>query len=276
MMMFRLLGPLEVHSSDGELLRISQHKLRALLSLLLLSSGRWVSTDLIHAALWADGSPRTAFGSIKTYVYQLRRILADGRTPVEPENLHKRIESRSGAYRVIADRQEIDLFLFEQAARRGREALYRGNPGPAVEHFQTALQLWRGEPFDELPAAITRAESARLTEHHWAVREDLIDARISLGQHNVVLPMLRALTIEYPMRERLWCQLLVALCHSRRRAEALSAYQAAYRFFVDELGIEPGVELQRLHQQMLTGDLANGPVPSAPAVNSADLLPMNR
>jgi DNA-binding SARP family transcriptional activator len=258
-MMFRLLGPLEVCDSDGESLRISQHKPRALLSLLLFSAGSWVSTDLIHSALWVDGSPRTAFGSIKTYVSQLRRILAEGRTPVEAEDLHKRIESRSGGYRVIADRHEVDLFLFEEAARRGREALHKGAPGQAVEHFQTALELWRGEPFEELPVAIRRAESARLDEQHWAVRENLIDARVALGQHHAVLPTLRALTIEYPMRERLWCQLLVALCHSGRRAEALSAYQTAYRFLVDELGIEPGVELQRLHQQMLTGDLASGP-----------------
>src|SRR5882757_9456381 len=117
MIMFRLLGPLEVYGSDGESLCISQHKPRALLSLLLLSSGSWVSTDLIHAALWGDDSPRTAFGNIKTYVSQLRRTLT------EAKNCGNRIESRIGGYRVIADRHEVDLFLFEEAAREGREAL---------------------------------------------------------------------------------------------------------------------------------------------------------
>jgi DNA-binding SARP family transcriptional activator len=128
-----------------------------------------------------------------------------------------------------------------------------------VEHLQAALELWRGEPFEELPLPIRRAESARLDEHRWAVREDLIDARVALGQHHVVLPTLRALTIEYPMRERLWCQFLHALYRSGRRGEALSAYQSAYRFLVDELGIEPGVELQRMHRRMLTGELAVEP-----------------
>jgi DNA-binding SARP family transcriptional activator len=38
-----------------------------------------------------------------------------------------------------------------------------------------------------------------------------------------------------------------------RRAEALDAYQELYRLMVDRLGIEPGSELQRLHQQILAG-----------------------
>lgn len=252
-MLFRLLGPLEVCGSHGESVRISQHKPRSLLALLLLNHGSWVSTDLIHTVLWGDDSPRTAFGNIKTYVSHLRRILAGGKDP------RSRIESRVGGYRVIADRHEIDVFLFEQAARRGRKALCDGDLGEAVEHFQNALDLWRGEPFEDLPVAVRQAESVRLDEQHWAVRENLIGARVALGQYHVVLPALRALTIEYPMRERLWCQLLIALYHSGRRGEALTMYQMAYRFLADELGIEPGVELRRLHQRVLAGDLVNEP-----------------
>jgi DNA-binding SARP family transcriptional activator len=251
-MMFRLLGPLEVCGPDGASLRITQHKRRTLLSLLLLTPGNWVSTDLIHATLWVGDSPRNAFGNMKTYVSQLRRKLA------EANDIENRIESRAGGYRVFADRHELDVFLFEETARRGREALQDGDPARAVEHLKAALELWRGEPFEELPVAIKQAESARLEEHRWAVREDLIDAHVALGQHHVVIPTLRALTMEYPTREHLWYRLLVALCHSGRRAEALAAYQTAYRFLVDELGIEPGVELRQLHQQMLTGDLEAG------------------
>ncbi|MBP2323520.1 DNA-binding SARP family transcriptional activator [Kibdelosporangium banguiense] len=248
-MMFRLLGPLDVCGPDGASLPITQHKQRTLLSLLLLTPGNWVSTDLIHETLWVSDSPRNAFGNMKTYVSQLRRKLIDA------NDLENRIESRVGGYRVFADRHELDVFLFEEAARKGREALQDGDPGRAIGHLQAALDLWRGEPFEELPVAVKQTESTRLEEHRWAVREDLIDAHVALGQHHVVIPTLRALTMEYPTREHVWYRLLVALCQSGRRAEALAAYQTAYRFLAEELGIEPGAELRQLHQQMLTGDL---------------------
>ncbi|RSM83185.1 SARP family transcriptional regulator [Kibdelosporangium aridum] len=252
-MMFRLLGSLEVYGPDGASLRITQHKQRALLSLLLLTPGNWVSTDLIHSTLWVGDSPRNAFGSMKTYVSQLRRKLADANDP------GNRIESRAGAYRVFADPRELDVCLFEEAARRGRDALHDGDPGRAVEHLNAALELWRGDPFEELPVDVRQAETSKLEEQRWAVRENLLDAHVALGQHHVVIPTLRALTIEYPTREHLWCRLLVALCHSGRRAEALAAYQTAYRFLVNELGIEPGAELRQLHQQMLAGDEVTEP-----------------
>lgn len=248
-MFFCVLGPLEVYGHHGRPIEIRQRKPRALLSLLLLYAGKWVSTSVIDDALWEGEPPRSAPGNIKTYVSQLRRILAESSDGLD------RISSRVGGYRLTAKRHELDVGLFDEAARLGREARERNADAEAVEHFQAALELWRGEPFEDLPLPIRRVETARLDERRWAVCEDLIDAKVALGQHHAVLPDLRALTIEFPMRERLWCQFLLALCRSGRRAEALSAYQSAYRLLADELGIEPGAELQRLHQQMLTGAL---------------------
>ncbi len=248
-MLFRMLGPLEVYGFDGKPVDIPQHKPRVLLSLLLLNSGTWVSIDRISAVLWEEEPPRSSAGNIKTYVSQLRRTLP----PNHAE--HNRIESRSGAYRINVTPGEFDVSVFEKMAYRGREALRDGADEIAVEYFQEALELWRGQPFDELPEDITLAEAVRLEEQHWAVLEDLIDVRLSRGHHDVVLPTLRALTIEYPLRERLWGQLLLALHRSGRRAEALSAYQTVYRLLTNELGVEPGVDLRRLHQQVLGADL---------------------
>ncbi|WP_250280457.1 MULTISPECIES: AfsR/SARP family transcriptional regulator [unclassified Frankia] len=241
-----------MYGSDGTLIDIHQHKPRVLLSLLLLNAGTWVSINRICAVLWEDEPPRSSFGNIKTYVSQLRRALP----PNHAE--HSRIESRSGAYRINLAPGELDVSVFEKMAYRGREALHGGADESALEYFQEALGLWRGQPFDELPEDTTLAEAARMEEQHWAVLEDLIDVHLSHGHYDVVLPTLRALTIEYPLRERLWGQLLLALHRSGRRAEALSAYQAVYRLLTNELGIEPGADLRRLHQQVLGGDLDVG------------------
>ncbi|UMP06827.1 AfsR/SARP family transcriptional regulator [Amycolatopsis sp. EV170708-02-1] len=213
--------------------------------MLLLHAERWVSNALIENTLWEGPPPRSAPGNIKTYVSQLRRTLAAlGDVP-------GRIVSRVGAYRISVEPGELDVFRFEESVRLGREARHRSADGEAVEHFRAALGLWRGEPYEDLPLSLRRPVTARLEELRWAAREELIDVRLVLGQHHTVVPDLRALTIEHPTRERLWCFLLLALHRSGRRADALDAYQAAYRSLASGLGIEPGAELRRLHQQML-------------------------
>jgi DNA-binding SARP family transcriptional activator len=275
--LFAALGPLEVWRAPGERVRIDQHKKRALLLTLLLHPGRWTSVEEMRLALWQDAPPRSALGNIKTYLSELRHALppppgmpaipdvvpsvgpgsAILRRPVGPG----RIESRPGEYRLIVRPDELDVVRFERTVERGRAAARDGTPRQAADLFEQALSWWRGGAFDELPAEVGGVESLRLEEARWATREELIDARLTLGEYHEVLPALRALTLEYPTRERLWAQLLVALERSGRRAEALSEYRALYRRLVTELGIEPGAELRRVHQQVLE------PEPSRPGAS---------
>ncbi|WP_052710867.1 AfsR/SARP family transcriptional regulator [Pseudofrankia sp. DC12] len=257
---FAALGPLELRAANGEPAFIGQRKKRRLLALLLLHAGGWVSTEQIAVALWEDDPPRSALGNIKTYVSELRRVLppaSDGHPDVRGADSGSplgRILSRDGEYLLRLAPNEFDVDLFDAGARGGEEELAAGRPAEATVLLDRALALWRGEPYDDLPAEIAVAETTRLAELRWAVWENLVDARLRLGQHNRVLPTLRALTIEHPTRERLWAQLLVALGQDGRRAEALNAYQTVYRMLTERLGIEPGEDLQLEHQRILNGD----------------------
>ncbi|WP_462203601.1 AfsR/SARP family transcriptional regulator [Frankia sp. CcWB3] len=254
-LLFAVLGPLEVRRSSGEQVRIDQRKKRILLLTLLLHAGQWVSVDGMRLALWQDAPPRSAGGNIKTYLSELRHTLRPPLgTPGAGGNGPGRIESRPGEYRLVVAPDEIDAKRFESAAEQGRAAVRAGSPERAAGFFEGALALWRGDAFDELPAEIAGAEVLRLEEARWAVCEDLIDARLALSEYDRVLPTLRALTVEHPTRERLWAQLILALEHTGRRAEALAEYQTVYRRLVTELGIEPGVELRRAHQHVLNPD----------------------
>jgi predicted ATPase len=63
----------------------------------------------------------------------------------------------------------------------------------------------------------------------------------------------------HPFRERLRGQLMLALYHSGRQAEALEAYRAARRVLIEELGIEPGPALKQVERAILAQDLELAP-----------------
>jgi tetratricopeptide (TPR) repeat protein len=85
-----------------------------------------------------------------------------------------------------------------------------------------------------------------------------------------VIGELRRLVAENPLREHLYALLMLALYQDGRQGEALAAYQQARQTLVEEVGTEPGAELRRLHQQILTGDPSLTPASqSRPAADGA-------
>ena len=87
-----------------------------------------------------------------------------------------------------------------------------------------------------------------------AAIEDRLELELGLRRHHELIGELVALVAEFPLRDRLHRQLMLALHRSGRTAEALQAYQQVRRMMIDELGIEPGGELQRLQHAILASD----------------------
>ena len=88
------------------------------------------------------------------------------------------------------------------------------------------------------------------------------DADLALRRHATLVPELDALVGEQPFREPLRGQLMLALYRSGRQADALEAYGAARATLVEELGAEPGAQLQELHRAILRQDAdSRGPRP---------------
>ncbi len=61
---------------------------------------------------------------------------------------------------------------------------------------------------------------------------------------------------EHPLRERLWGQLALAQYRARRQADAVRTLATARTTLGEELGLDPGPDLQRLERQILNQDLA--------------------
>ena len=237
---FRLLGPFEV-SAGGRTLELKRRKQRALLALLLLNAGEVVSTDRLIDELWAGNPPKAALGSLQNLISDLRKAL--GRDVVQ---------TRQPGYVLETSPEQVDLHRFERLVA---QASTSGDVGARRELLREALGLWRGPPLADLVfEAFASVEIARLEELRTAAREELIESELELGHHAQVVPELEALVAEHPLRERLRGQLMLALYRSGRQAEALEAYRQARETLVDDLGIEPSAELQRLEQSILRHD----------------------
>jgi YVTN family beta-propeller protein len=257
-MEFRLLGRLEVRD-DGQELALGGGKQRALLAVLLLHEREAVSTDGLIDALWGERPPASALNSVHVYVSQLRRVLGEGR-----------LVTRGRGYALELRPGELDLERFEDLLARGRRLLAAGDVRAAAETLREALDLWRGAPLADFAYdPFAQTEIARLEELRLAALEERIEADLQLGRHNELVPELEALVRGHPLRERLRGQLMLALYRAGRQADALEAYQQARSTLVEELGLEPGPNLQELERAILRQDAELAPSEPGGAVRLA-------
>ena len=139
-----------------------------------------------------------------------------------------------------------------RAAARRR---YQARAAERAAELAAALALWRGAALAEFTyQSWAQPEIARPEELRLAALEGRIEADLECGRAAELVGELEAIVQEHPLRERLRGQLMLALYRAGRQAEALDAYVAARTALVDELGIDPGTELQTLHRSILNQD----------------------
>jgi DNA-binding SARP family transcriptional activator/tetratricopeptide (TPR) repeat protein len=254
-MRFRILGPLEVWS-EGGWTGISAAKWRSLLACLLLRPGQLVSTDALIVELWGDNPPARANNLVSIYVHRLRRLIGDSEGRV--------LVYRAPGYQLRVGPDDLDLHEFESLVADGRRALAAGEAEPAASALAAAQALWRGPLLaDVSPSASITTEAERADELRLAAAELRIEAELACYRSAQVIPELRRLVAENPIREGLWLLLMRALDEAGRHAEALDTYTQARAAIAEELGVDPGAELQRLHADLLAADASTAqPKPS--------------
>jgi predicted ATPase/DNA-binding SARP family transcriptional activator len=259
-LVFRLLGPIEVEE-DGHVVAVGGRRERALLAQLLLHANTVVPRDRLIDALWGARPPDTAANALQVAVHGLRKILGADR-----------IVTGGSGYLLRVKAGELDLDRFGALAEQAR----REPPAAAAATLREALALWRGAVLADVgEAPFAAAERARLHELHLAVLEERIAADLALARHAELVPELERLVADHPFRERLRREHMLALYRSGRQADALEAFQRARRTLGDELGLDPGPELQELERAILRQD-ASLTLPTARARSSipAPLTPL--
>jgi DNA-binding SARP family transcriptional activator len=255
---FGLLGPLQVRC-DGADIRVSASRHRVLLAVLLCRPNRVVGLDELAYAMWNGHPPAGAQTTVRSYVMRLRRAL--GAAAI-------RIETASPGYRIALDPSaELDTFLFTARCQAADALARAGDWGATASALDEALALWRGTPLQDVPAeTLSRDELPAWLERRSQAVELRLEAAIELGRATEAVIELRRLAAEHPLRERTSALLMTALAACDRRSEALEIFRDLRRVLVEEVGIEPGMELQELHQRILNGS-------QSPAADSAATVP---
>jgi DNA-binding SARP family transcriptional activator len=242
-MEFRILGPVEVLDSTGSV-ELSASKVRTVLAVLLLARGRVVSDSRLAVMLWDEDPPGTAAAQIQTYVSRLRAKLGDA----------ARIDRQRPGYALRIQPEQLDLVRFERFVATGREALMEGRNEEAAAALRSALAIWRGPALAGVTDYLSTAERPRLEETRLAALSDRIEADLALELHHTLVAELTGLVAANPLHERLRGQLMLTLYRCGRQADALAVYDEHRRNLVEELGIDPGRELQNLHKAVLIAD----------------------
>ena len=245
-MRFRILGPLEVLSPDGWT-AISAAKWRSLLACLLLRPGQLLPTESLIYELWGDNPPGTANNLVSIYIHRLKKVIGDTEG--------KMLVYRAPGYLLRVAPGDLDIQEFESLAAEGAGALAAGQEERAAEVLGEALGLWRGRLLADVPQTSLIVNQADRAAELWLTTTELrVEADLACGRAVQVIPELHGLVREHPLRERLWASLIRALEEAGRRAEALERYAQARQVIADELGVDPGVELQRLYAELLAAD----------------------
>lgn len=215
----RILGPVEPSVPP---------KPAQILAVLAVECGKIVPVERLIDLIWGEEPPPQARKSLQVHISSLRRAGLP-------------VEHRAAGYVLNAELESVDLHAFR---KRVQEAGDEADLKVKAELLKGALQLWRGTP-------VVFAQT--LDVQRLAAAEAWIDAELALGRHAELVERLGAFVAEYPLAERLRGQLMTALARAGRRADAMRVFRETRRVLVDELGVEPGEQLQQLYRDVLEG-----------------------
>lgn len=240
---FRLLGPIEARV-DGRVLDVGHLRQWCVLASLLLEANATVTVDELVDRVWGDRPPQRAKETLYGYLSRLRTALAAG------EDVH--ITRRPAGYLLSVDPDAVDVHRFHRLVSDARTTT---DGETALDMFEQALGLWRGEAFAVLDTPWLNGQRASLDRARFTAMLDRNDLALRHGRPGDLLDEISTAAVAYPLDERIVGQLMLALHRAGRPAEALASYRDLRARLAEELGIEPGEQLSALHRRILRAEL---------------------
>jgi predicted ATPase/DNA-binding SARP family transcriptional activator len=231
-----LLGPFEVQNGTGDCIRVAGTRLRNLVARLALAGGRPVSTSVLAEAVWGDDPPADLPNALQTLVSRARRAMGSAAS----------VEQSAAGYRLAVTPEDVDALRFERLVAAG--------------DVEEALGLWRGPALDDL-GEFAAPYALRLTDLRLDATVDWLARELGGGRAAAHVAELEALAAENPLNEKVTALLMRALAATGRQAGALARYESLRTHLADELGIDPGEQVQAVHLEVLRGKIEAAPAP---------------
>ncbi|MBB5870089.1 DNA-binding SARP family transcriptional activator [Allocatelliglobosispora scoriae] len=254
LMEMSVLGPLSVQIGATSCTPTAP-KVRNVLAALLVHADQVVPVTSLMKELWGDNPPASGMTTMQTYILNLRKLFAGatGRTMAEISGDF--LVTRAGGYALRLGGASLDVHRYHALVAQGRQALSSGEDEQAVRLLSEALRQWSGPALVDISVGrLLESKRRQFEESRLVVLEYLVDVELRLGMYREVLTELAALTVENPLHEGLHAQYMRALHLSGRRAQALEVFHRVRGSLVAELGLEPSLPMQRLHQAILNSD----------------------
>ncbi|MFD9006310.1 BTAD domain-containing putative transcriptional regulator [Streptomyces sp. NPDC059582] len=265
---FKVLGPLAVSAGEEEeTVPLGGGRQRTILALLALTPGRVVPVDTMVDAVWNSSPPPTARTQVAICVAALRKLFKSAGVTDDV------IVTAHPGYVLNTEGHRFDSADFSGLVQQAEQTAEEGRLPDAAQLYAQALRLWRGPAFAGVGGQPVEDEAARLEEHRLNAYDDLTLVHLELGRHQELIPELAAMVREHPLRERTRHHLMLAQYRSGRRADAMETYRDARDQFIEELGIDPGPDLNELHDAILRDDPSLAPAPSSAARRPALVTP---
>jgi len=223
--------------------------------MLLVHADQVVPVSVLVSELWDDQPPVSSLTTLQTYVLNLRKMFAAVTGLPAAEVTRNLLITRAGGYMLRSDHAALDVREYQRLMSAGCAALGAGDDATGMGRLTEALRLWRGPALVDVPLGRVLESKRRELEESWLMAtEYLVGAKLRQGMYREVLIELAALTAENPLHEGLQAQYMRALYLSGRRAQALEVFHRLRRNLVDELGLEPEPQVQRIHRAILNSD----------------------
>lgn len=231
-------------------------KPRQVLALLAIRVGNFVPVTTLAEELWGNNEPASVRTTLQTYILQLRRLMSAALGPQDAHLAKEIILTHNNGYSLVAPRTALDAYEFESIAALGYEKTdEQDSLAEASAYLRSASAVWRDRALvDVEQGSALSVEVTRLEEERSRVVQANIDVDLALGRHASVLGPLTELVSRQPFNERIRAQYMIALSRSGRRWQALQEYQRVRELLVNELGVEPSLSVQRIHNQLLRGE----------------------
>ena len=238
-----VLGPVDLRR-DGTRLAVPAGKTTEVLIRLALDAGVLVRAERLIDDLWSEQAAGVARNTLQSKVSQLRRALGDPGL----------VTGGAAGYTLQVDPAQVDALEVLRLADAAAELRESGNAAAAVTACTDALAMFRGEILPAGAGDWLTPHRARLEQVRLRLAEDHLAARLDLGAAGEVIGELESLVAVHPLRESLWRLLITALYRAGRQADALEAYRRVRERLAEDLGVDPGPELQAVERRILLHD----------------------